>query len=274
MGACGVAIEPHNIAFGVDPKGLGEGSTGDVDRSERIVVSVVVAFSPAQKKAMDACGVAIEPHNIAFGVYPKGLGEGSTVYVDRSERIVVSVVVAFSPAQKKAMGACGVAIDAHNIAFGVDPKGLGEGSTGDVDRSERIVVSVVVAFSPAQKKAMDACGVAIEPHNIAFGVDPKSLGEGSTGDVDRSERIVVSVVVAFSPAQKKAMSACGVAVEPHNIAFGGDPKGLGGGSTGDIDGGETVVVCKTTADHANGKQQGKAQGSKAPCSCNEHGRLF
>src|SRR5206468_6857214 len=131
--------------------------------------------------------------------------------VDRGDHIVVSVFVAFSPAQKKAMGAGGVGIDPHNIAFGVDPKGPGEGSTGDVERSERIVVSVVVAFSPAQKKAMGACGVAIDPHDIAFGVDPKGLGERSPGDVDRSERIVVSVVVAHSPAQKKAMGACGVA---------------------------------------------------------------
>src|SRR6266581_941134 len=134
-------------------------------------------------------------------------------------------------------------------------------------------LAVFVAFSPAQKKAMGSCGVAIDPHNIAFGVDPKGPGEGSTGDVDRSERIVVCVVVAFSPAQKKAMGACGVVIDPHNTAFGVDPKGLGGGSTGDIDGGETVVVCKTTADHANGKQQGNSQGSKAPCPCNEHGRL-
>src|SRR2546428_401273 len=172
MGACGGALDRHNSAFGVDRKGLREGGAWDVDRSERIFVSVVVAFSPAQKKAMGACGVAIDPHNIAFGVDPKGLGEGSTGDVDRSERTL---------AQKKTMQACGVKVAPHDVAFGVDPKGLGEGSTGDLDGGER---------TPAQKKTMEACGVRVVPHDVAFGVDPKGLGEGNTGDIDGGETVV------------------------------------------------------------------------------------
>src|SRR5260370_2130588 len=101
------------------------------------------------------------------------------------------------------MGACGVAIDPHNIAFGVDPKGLGEGSTGDVDGGERAL---------AQQKAMAAerrCARA--SHDVASGVDPKRLGEGSTGDVDGGESTL---------AQHKTKQPGGVTVAPDHIATG------------------------------------------------------
>src|SRR5258708_9228424 len=101
------------------------------------------------------------------------------------------------------------ALAADDLAFGVDPRGLGEGTTGDVDRGERAL---------AQQKAMQAGGVRIVPHDVAFGVDPKRLGEGSAGDVDGGERTI---------AQKKTMEAFGVTVLPHDVAFGVDPKGLG-----------------------------------------------
>src|SRR6266853_1577136 len=99
----------------------------------------------------------------------------------------------------------------------------------------------------AQQKAMEHCSVRVEPHDVAFGVDSKSLGGGGTGKVDGGERI---------PAQQKAMEACSVRVEPDNVAFVVDPLGLGDGSTGEADGGETGLVCTTTVNHANGKQQG------------------
>src|SRR5258708_6548412 len=127
------------------------------------------------------CGVVSGDTRLAISLRPKGIRETLRSVVRDLVVIFVSVFVAFSPAQKKAMGACGVAIDPHNVAFGVDPKGLGEGSTGDVDRGERAL---------AQQKTMQAGGVRVVPHDVAFGVDPKGLGEGSTGDIDGGERTI------------------------------------------------------------------------------------
>src|SRR5713101_189388 len=116
---------------------------------------------------------------------------------------------------------------------------------------------------------MVAAGV-VEPHDVAFGVDPLGNGGGkSTGDVDGGECAIF--------AQQKAMDVW-VEVEPHDVAFGVDPKGHGAVSTANVDSGETVFLflflCKTTADRAEGTQQGKAQDSQTRCSCMHGGLLL
>src|SRR5438046_3668995 len=145
------------------------------------------------------------------------------------------------------MGTGGAKVLPDDVTPGVDPKSSGDESTRNVDAGKR---------AGAQQKAMDfkrEAAVLVLSYNIASRVYPKGFGEGSTGGVDCGERV-------FAP--QKAMGTGGVSVTPHDIAFGVDPKSQRGGSTGNVDRGETVFFCTTTADHANGKQEGKTREAR------------
>src|SRR5882724_12889394 len=114
MPACGVLVEPHNVAVEVDPKGLGFESTGDFQDGECAV---------AQQK-----GVAMDrkkevPHDVALGVDARGLSEDSRLGdVNGGERAL---------AQQKAMSE--TTVPSHDVALGVDPRGIGVESTRHVE---------------------------------------------------------------------------------------------------------------------------------------------
>ena len=131
-GRTAVEDNPHNVASGVDPIGVGEQAR---DGDEHAI---------AQQKAIGKVqyrGSFVAPDDVASGVDPRDRGINNSVpwpagswqrKIDGGERPL---------AQQKAMSTGGVGIASHDVALGVDPRRpRAAGGTRNVDGGELSLV--------------------------------------------------------------------------------------------------------------------------------------
>src|SRR2546426_925139 len=96
--------------------------------------------------------------------------------------------------QQKAMAHTGTKVPSHDVAAIVDIDRRGDGSAGEINRSET---------APAQQKAMGYAGARVKSPNFAASVDRPGLGGFSAGEINRGEGGALSKYVQCS-AQREA----------------------------------------------------------------------
>src|SRR5262245_15934564 len=86
--------------------------------------------------------------------------------------------------QEAVQGEVGVEVNAHNLARGVDPVGLGEDGVGRVESR--------VLAAAHQEAVQDEVGVVVIAHDLPAVIDPVGLGRAGYGVGGVGERRVLA----------------------------------------------------------------------------------